>query len=163
MAGAGSVIKVRRAVEDDIPQMLELAEERRRLYETYQPAFCRPSPDARSAQRAFFNRLISDARNAIVLVCEDANGFRGFIIATLLEAPPVYDPGGRTCMIDDFAVAENDWNDAGRALLREVRRLARAAGAVQAVVVCGHLDMVKRDFLRSEGLSIATEWFVKEL
>ncbi|MBV8359535.1 MAG: hypothetical protein JO189_16590 [Deltaproteobacteria bacterium] len=66
-------------------------------------------------------------------------------------------------MIDDFAVAENDWNDAGQALLREVRRLARAAGAVQAVVVCGHLDTLKRDFLHSEGLSIATEWFVKKL
>jgi hypothetical protein len=66
-------------------------------------------------------------------------------------------------MIDDFVIVEDDWSDAERALLGEAYSLAKVAGAVQAVIVCGHLDAVKRDFLRSEGLSIATEWFVKEL
>jgi hypothetical protein len=45
----------------------------------------------------------------------------------------------------------------------EVHRIARAAGAIQTVVVCGHLDEAKREFLRSQCLSIASEWFVKNL
>jgi len=153
---------VRRAVEDDVPQMVELAEERRRQYQTYQPRFWRPSPNARSAQAAFFKTLIYNI-NAIVLVSEDESAFRGFAVANLIEAPPIYAPGGRTCMIDDFAVTQNDWNEAGRALLDEVYSLARAAGAVQGVVVRGHLDEAKRGFLCREGLSIASEWFVKNL
>ena len=29
----------------------------------------------------------------------------GFVIVTVVPAPPVYDPGGRSSLIDDFAVA----------------------------------------------------------
>jgi len=143
--------------------MIELAEERRRLYATYQPTFWRPSPKAASAQAAFFKTLIPNTANAIVLICEDADVFRGFIIAKLIETPPVYSPGGRTCLIDDFAVTQHDWNEAGRVLLDETHRLARVAGAIQTVVVCVHLDETKREFLRSQGLSIASEWFVGNL
>jgi GNAT superfamily N-acetyltransferase len=143
--------------------MLELAEEKRRLYETYQPRLWRSSPNARSAQAAFFKMLISNISDSIVLVYEDAGVFHGFIIAKVTEAPPVYAPGGRTCLIDDFAVAQNDWNEAGRALLDQAYRLARAAGAVQGVVVCGHLDEAKHNFLLSDGFSIASEWFVTNL
>jgi ribosomal protein S18 acetylase RimI-like enzyme len=153
---------IRRAVEDDIPGMVDLMDARRRLYETYQSTFWRPSPDANSLQMKYFETLVSK-KDEIVLVCEDAGAFRGFIVASLIEAPPVYDPGGKTCVIDDFAVTGNDWDGTGRALIREALRLARAAGAVQGVVVCGHLDEAKRAFLRSEGLSIASEWFVKSL
>jgi len=143
--------------------MIELMDERRRLYEIYQPTFWRRAPNARSAQAAFFKTQVSDTRNAIVLVCEDASVFRGFVIVNLIEAPPVYAPGGKICMLDDFAVTHNDWDETGRALLSEARSLARATGAVQGVVVCGHLDEAKRNFLRSEGFSIASEWFVKNL
>ena len=129
-------MNVRRALEDDIPRMLDLADERRRLYEKYQPTFWRPSPNARSAQAAFFKTLISDTRNVVVLVCENAGVVRGFIVANLVEAPPVYAPGGKTWVIDDFAVTHNDWEQTGRALLGEAFSLAKAAGAVQGVVVC---------------------------
>jgi hypothetical protein len=86
-------MNVRRAVEDVIPQMLQLAEERRRLYETYQPTFWWPSPNTKSAQAAYFKTRITNRRNAIALVYEDSGVIRGFIIATLIEAPPVYAPG----------------------------------------------------------------------
>jgi hypothetical protein len=97
------------------------------------------------------------------LVGEDAGAFGGFIIAHLTEAPPVYAPGGKTCLIDDFAVTGDDWSEAGRALMAQAQRVAKSAGAIQAVVVCGHLDEPKRNFLHSEGLTIASEWFVKNL
>jgi hypothetical protein len=126
--------------------MTELTDERRRLYEAYQPTFWRRAPNARPAQAAFFKTLISN-RNAIVLVCDDVGVFCGFVIASLIEAPPVYAPGGKICMIDDFAVIHHDWHEAGRALLSEAHSLARVAGAVQGVVVCGHLDEAKRSFL----------------
>lgn len=66
-------------------------------------------------------------------------------------------------MIDDFAVTHNDWDETAGALLSEAQSLAKAAGAAHVVIVCGHLDEAKRNFLRSEGFSIASEWFVKNL
>jgi hypothetical protein len=63
-------------------------------------------------------------------------------------------------MIDEI---HHDWHEAGLALLSEAHSLARVAGAVQGIEVCGHLDEAKRNFLCSEGFSIASEWFVKTL
>ena len=74
--------------------MVDLMDARRQLYETYQPTFWRPSPDANSRQTKYFAMLVSK-KDAIVLICEDAGAFCGFIIASLIEAPPVYDPGGK--------------------------------------------------------------------
>ena len=65
----------------------------------------------------------------------------GFLIAALLPAPPVYDPGGLTCQIDDFTVGyEEKWATTGPALLRAGLAEAARRGAVQAVVVTAHLD-----------------------
>jgi hypothetical protein len=58
----------------------------------------------------------------------------GFLIATLIPAPPVYDPGGRTCLIDDFVVIPAaNWLTTGVELLRtslgmvgDTERAARA-------------------------------------
>ena len=54
----------------------------------------------------FFKTLIYNPSNAIVLVCEDESLLRGFVIANLNEAPPVYAPGGRTCLFDEFTVTQ---------------------------------------------------------
>jgi hypothetical protein len=72
-------MNVRRANEDDIPQMVDLAEERRRLYESYQPTFWRPSLNARSTQAAFFTAVIRNTSNAIASVYVNAGVYRGFI------------------------------------------------------------------------------------
>ncbi len=75
----------------------------------------------------------------VALVHEEGQAIDGFIIGTLVEAPPVYDPGGLTCIVDDFMVARpEDWPTTGAALLGEVSSRAQARGAVQTVVVCGH-------------------------
>jgi hypothetical protein len=47
--------------------------------------------------------------------------------------------------------------------LLAVRQVARRQGAVQIVVVCGHLDDAKRSALASSGLQIASEWWVAPL
>jgi len=86
------------------------------------------------------------------------------VIATVVEAPPVYDPGGLTCLVDDFVVADpREWETIGATLLSEANRQARERGAVQAVIVCGHQDQPKRAMLAAGGFSVASEWYVKEI
>lgn len=88
----------------------------------------------------------------------------GFIIARLVPAPPVYNPGGLTCLIDDFCCASADeWSTVGVPLLEHIYAEARQRGAAQAVIVCGHLDQPKRQMLFSSGATIASEWFVHDL
>lgn len=88
----------------------------------------------------------------------------GFVIGLLRPPPPVYDPGGPTLLIDDFCVNRpQDWDDAGAALLNEVRRRGRGRGAVQVVVVCGPQDEPKRRLLEEADLVVASEWWTSPL
>ena len=143
----------------DVDAMTEMAVARREQYAGYQPVFWRPAANAEQLHRPFLARLVED-RDVITLVSEDSGLFTGFLIATIGDAPRVYDPGGRTCQIDDFAVTPDRWATAGPLLLRSAMEQAAERGAVQAVVVTGHLDQPKRDALRSCGLSVASEWWV---
>jgi hypothetical protein len=73
----------------------------------------------------------------------------------------VYEPGGPTCLVDDFAVGRaEDWPSLGAVLLREMSRAASARGAVQLVVVSGRHDEPKRAALRAAGLVVGTEWWL---
>jgi GNAT superfamily N-acetyltransferase len=107
-----------------------------------------------------FSRIIASGCCA-ALVSEESGQLTGFLIATLTGAPPVYDPGGATCQIDDFVVAPDArWQSTGNRLLRAGLAEAGLRGAVQAVVVTGHLDQPKRRLLRACGLEPASEWWV---
>jgi GNAT superfamily N-acetyltransferase len=88
----------------------------------------------------------------------------GFVIAFLHDVPPVYDPGGRTCTIDDFTVASPHlWPSVGRDLLLAAADAIRELGAAQIVVVCGHHDEPKRAMLEAAGWPVASEWRVRAL
>ncbi len=152
-------LMIRRATEADLEAMLALAEAKRAQYAEYQPKFHRPAPNAREMQRPYFQRLIHD-ENAIVLVAENG-AVDGFVIAQTGPAPPVYDPGGLTMVIDDFMVRSSAlWTTVGRSLLDHVRAMVRERGAVQIIVVCGPTDGPKRRMLQVAGLGAASEWFV---
>jgi hypothetical protein len=154
---------IRCARPDDIPAMVALSEQKRIQYQEYQPLFWRKAADSKEKQLPFFERLVA-SEQTIVLVHEQVGLVDGFVIAALVDAPPVYDPGGKTCLIDDFAVADAAiWETAGAALLAEACREGKARGAVQSVVVCGHRDEPKRAMLAAAGLSIASEWYVGAL
>jgi predicted acetyltransferase len=85
----------------------------------------------------------------------------GFIIGKLITAPEVYNPSGLTLMVDDFCVnCESLWRSVGAELIKSVRTSAKAKGASQILVVCGAHDYPKRNFLKEQNLSIASEWFV---
>jgi|SRR5947209_13355041 len=155
--------KIRHARREDAPAMVDLSERKRIEYQGYQPRFWRKAADSRAKQLPFFERLIESDR-VIALVHEEAGSIDGFVIASLMDAPPVYDPGGQTCLIDDFAVgAASDWATVGKELLAAAAQSARERGAVQTVVVCGHRDEPKRSMLAEGGFSLASEWYVREI
>ena len=150
---------IRPARLEDVADMVALSEQKRLEYETYQPIFWRKAVDSASNQLPYFENLLT-RDNIIALVYEGEMGIKGFIIAAIVGAPPVYDPGGLTCMIDDFCVSATEgWGTVGKELLAEAGRQAKARGALQHVVVCGHLDQPKRAMLRAAGLTIASEWY----
>jgi hypothetical protein len=151
--------QVRPAVATDVDAMTEMASARRKQYAEYQPVFWRPAANAEQLHRPYLAKLIEN-QDVITLVSEDSGQFTGFLIATIVGAPGVYDPGGRTCQIDDFVVTPDRWATAGPLLLKSAIEQAAERGAVQAVVVTGHLDQPKRDALLSCGLSMASEWWV---
>lgn len=140
--------------------MAVLAGIRREQYAQYQPLFWRPAAAAPDRHRAYLGRLVASDQ-VITLVSEEAGQLTGFLIATLDPAPPVYDPGGLSCDIDDFAVTPAaKWPTTGARLLRAALAEAGQRGAIQAVVVTAHLDEPKRQALRACGLEVASEWWV---
>lgn len=111
----------------DVDAMTEMAGARREQYAGYQPAFWRPAANAERLHRPYLARLVDD-QDVITLVSEDSGLFTGFVIALLADAPGVYDPGGRTCQIDDFAVTPDRWATAGPVLLRSAIEQAAERG-----------------------------------
>lgn len=153
-------VELRTASAGDLDGLVELAEQRRVDCELFQPRFWRRAKAARIRQRQFFSSLLTDL-DVLVVVVGDAATIHGFAIARLVSSPPVYDPGGLTCLVDDFTVSSNaEWPERGLQLLEAVRSWGAERGAVQLVVVTAHLDAPKRETLTSAGLSIASEWWV---
>jgi len=156
-------VEVRSAAPGDVDAVVRLAASRRAQYETYQPVFWRPAADAAARQRTYLAGLIDDPA-VISLVAVTDRDVTGFAIATVEPAPPVYEPGGLTCLVDDFVVADpRDWPTVGVVLLRALSRAAQERGAAQIVVVTAQLDGAKRAVLAASGLSVASEWWVRPL
>ncbi len=156
---------LRVATPDDVNVIADLIQEKRLQYEHYHPIFWRVAPSARDNHLGFLAKVLANERT-IALVWEDTPGtVDGFIIANIIAAPPVYEPGGPTCMVDDYWVRRGErWETIGQALLDAVCGRARSEfGAAQVLVVCGHQDTAKRTMLREQGLEIASEWYVKGL
>ena len=153
---------IRKAEPSDVDHIVELSEQKRLQYQSYQPVFWRKAADSAEQQRAFLSQLL-ERGNVIAFVYERGGAVEGFIIGSLVPAPPVYDPGGLTCSVDDFMVAEAAWDEVGGALLEAVAAEALARGGTQMVVVSAHLDTQKRKMLVSRTYTIASEWWVRPL
>lgn len=149
--------------DSDLDAAAALCDARRQAYASHQPTFWRPAADAAAVGRAFLAEQV--ARETTLAVVHESDGVvDGFLLASIVDAPPVYDPGGRTCAIDDFAVRDPSlWDHAGRELLAYVAPAARERGAVQCVVVTSARDEPKRDVLHALGGSVASEWYVLDL
>ena len=152
--------RIRSAENFDLDEILNLASAKRLEYESYQPVFWRVASDAVAQQRDYIADQIAD-ENVFTFVAASDSTLLGFIIGRLVPSPPVYNPGGLTCSIDDFVVNKSDmWETLGVDLLDQVRKEATLKGAVQLVVVCGHLDDPKRKALIKSALTIASEWWI---
>ena len=154
------MLGVKRASLDDLDLLLAIASGCPTAYAEYQPRFWRPAPDAGERQRAYFTAMLDDDKALVLTATEDAD-LRGFAIGRLVSAPPVYDPGGVSCVVDDFAVADPDeWSTIGSVLFDALRSWAASRDAAQMIVVTARLDEPKRAALRSRGLTVASEWWV---
>ena len=108
--------------------------------------------------------MLVENGDVITLVSEEDGAVNGFLIASLQNPPPVYKPGGKTCVIDDFTVADDTlWQDAGRGLLREALTQAAAKGAAQSVVISPDAYTAKKKLLESEGLLLTSGWWTVPL
>lgn len=154
--------KVRAASVDDAGRMAELAQLKREEYERHAPVLFRPKRGVRDLHRAFLaSRIESEKHIALVHEADDGH-VNGFLIASLVPAPPVYEPGGLTALVDDFTVEiPRLWPVVGRSLLDAAIGEAEPRGAVQTVVVCGAHDQPKREMLVDAGHFVASEWFTK--
>jgi GNAT superfamily N-acetyltransferase len=151
---------IRSATVGDVGAIERLAEMKRAQYAEYQPRMWKPAVGASEKHSAYLVNQI-EAGKVIALVHERAGKIDGFVIAEVRPAPPVYDPGGLTCTVDDFMVERDDWDGVGAALLDQAIGLSKARGASQVIVVCGRRDEAKRAMLKKRGLSVASEWYTK--
>lgn len=154
---------VRQATLDDVPHMVALSEAKRRDYEAHSPVFWRKAENSAQVQAAFFAKLLEQADWILRVHAQDdrADSVDGFIVGRLMPAPPVYAPGGKALLIDDFAVAGAAlWETAGAALHAEVEHAARQLGAAVSITVSGAHDAAKRAALAGYGAALASEWYV---
>ncbi len=155
--------EIRKADAMGIPAMVALSERARAEFEKLEPDFFRKAQNSATAQSAYFEWQLRQP-NVIAFVHDHDGTIDGFAIAALIQAPPVYDPDGRTALIDDFAVASPElWDSVGEALFREVAEEAKRRGAVGAVAICAHRDTAKREFVRRLGMRIVSEWHFTRL
>jgi hypothetical protein len=135
---------------DDAVWAAELMERRRREYEEYSPVFWRAAKNAVGYHSRFLARQIGTDTN-IALRTE-----YGFIICQRRMAEG---------FVDDFAVEHAGlWDDDGAALLVAAAEQLSVAAQIRAVrVVTANADQPKVKMLRSLGLRLAEQWWVREL
>ncbi|MBV9381765.1 MAG: hypothetical protein JOY82_19030 [Streptosporangiaceae bacterium] len=126
-----------------------LMQRQRQAYAGYLPAFWRPARDAAGLHERFLRRqILSEATVAL-------RTRHGFIICERRN------PVG---LVDDFTVTPpGTWDcDGGALLLAAAGRLAAdGIGAVR--VVTAHADRAKAGMLASLSLTLAEQWWVREL
>ncbi len=155
---------IRTATVADVPQIAALAAQRRRDYARHQPVFWHPASDGLARHLPYLEHQIASS-DVLAFVHQSGEQMDGFIIGRVGPAPPVYDPGGPVCVVDDFVVADVErWIEIGSALLRQVEAAAhRERGCALVIVVCGDHDRPKQELLHRDGARIASQWWVKTL
>jgi ribosomal protein S18 acetylase RimI-like enzyme len=154
---------VRDAQEADLEQIETLAQDRRVRDEKAQPVYFHQAAGARD-KHLLYLRDQMELGKQMMLVHTTFGNIDGFLMANAVTPPPIYDPGGKTLMIDDFVVwVPERWRFIGSSLLDEAERRAKSMGVVQIVAVCGEADDAKKKFLSDEGLSIASSWFTRPI
>ena len=154
---------VRNATTEDVARMAELSRIKREEYEKYSPILWKMADRPNKAHALYLRKLVEN-EDAITLVSEDKGMVNGFLIGSLVDAPAVYNPGGKVCMIDDYVVGgPNLWSSVGISLLERCRTIAKAKGCVLQVIVCGQKDRAKLHMLKEANAEAASEWYVRPI
>ena len=154
---------IRKARASDIEAATELVEHDRRQRQKHQSLFWRRAAKSATATREFLGKLLTEP-DTFFLVAVEGGQMLGFLVARKFPAPPVYDPGGDTYLIDDFCVLEpRHWLTVGEALLSHASTLIHEHGGVQIVIICADRDLAKAEMLRRSDLTIASNWWTKPL
>lgn len=156
-------MNIRPATTDDVPACVAIIEARRDLYQTFEPRFWNKSANSGALSQGWFSHLFGNEK-VLSLVAEDGAALAGFLIASNAPAPPVFDPGGPTALIDDFYVRSDDlWLTTGAALLDAARAALKERGFAQIVVVGVQRDDAKNALLTRADLSLASNWWTAGL
>jgi ribosomal protein S18 acetylase RimI-like enzyme len=156
-------MNIRPATREDVPACVTMIEARRQIYETYEPRFWKKAANSPALTQGWFSHLFGDEK-ILSLVADDGTALAGFLIAANVPAPPVFDPGGPTALIDDFYVKSDDlWLTAGAALLDAAKAALKERGYAQIVVVGVQRDDAKNALLTRTDLSLASNWWTAGL
>jgi len=156
-------VAIRNATVKDVPAMTQLIARKRTVLESFEPVMWRPSEAAAQMTPAFFTHQLTQP-NAVVRIAESGGRFLGFIIAAIQDAPPVFAPGGKTVIVDDFAVDEDaEADEAASSLLEAVMSEGRARGAVQIIVIAAARDARAARWLEARKLHVASQWWTRTL
>ena len=151
LMGEPSPRSIRPLTAADVPRVLELGEQKRRQYQAYSPVFWRISPQPRGTFGPYLQSQIENPQ--VVALAHDQNEtVDGYVLANAQG------------YIDDFTVAgPNLWPTVGADLLQAAGAAAHKKGIGSLLVVCGQGDLPKRTMLAGQGLTLATDWYVKPL
>lgn len=156
-------MKTRPATLGDIGGMVALIEARRERLARYQPVMWARAPHAADASSGWYTILLSQP-DTIAMVAHDEAGLAGMAIALLQSPPPVYQPGGPVCFLDDFASVEGPRGDrAALVLLDAITAEGRRRGAALMIAVAAAADETLAGLLRLRGLAPASQWWAKPL
>jgi len=156
-------MKFRSATDADVDRMVALSDAKRTLYAKFEPEFWGKADGANEAQAEFFRTLVR-SDDFLIVVAEDGRRIRGFVIGQLFTPPPVYKANVPVLMIDDYCMeSEQTWETLGCELLLQIELLAKKIGVELTVVVSAHKDREKTSMLRSQGFSLASEWYYRKI
>ncbi len=142
---------IRLLTDADVPRVLELGEQKRREYQAYSPVFWRMSSLPRETFGPYMKSQIENPQN-IALAHEQDGEVDGFVLVNAWGT------------IDDYAVAAPSlWPTIGASLLQAAGDTAHKKGVKSLLVVCGAGDIPKRTMLAAQGLTLATDWYVKPI
>jgi len=156
-------VSIRPASAADVQQMTLVMADKRKQLEMFEPVMWRPSEAAAQMTPAFFTHQVGQP-NVVARIAESGGRFLGFVIGVIQDAPPVFAPGGKTVLIDDFVVVDGpEADDAASALIDAVMSEGRARGAVQIIAVAAARDERAVRWLEGRKLHVASQWWTRTL
>ncbi|HEV7276411.1 MAG TPA: N-acetyltransferase [Devosiaceae bacterium] len=145
-------MQIRDCAPADLPAVINMLERKRDLLATFEPRLWKRAAGSAESTHSYLSGLLT-ADDNVFLVTDDGDRILGFLLATPIRVPPVYD-AGPTAMIDDFEVAAPElWPTVGAALMTAARQRLAQRGIVQFMCISVQRDSGKLQMLADAGLS----------